>query len=101
MMLYGHCEEHRLSCWKSKNLRLSSLMLWERFKGGSRGRVQWCSPPPPPPEMTCGFLIQPVFCQKKTMWFIGVEVEQETSAPPLEKILDPPLRFINKLSFET
>ena len=35
------------------------------------------------------------------MWFIGVEVEQETSAPPLEKILDPPLRFINKLSFET
>ena len=25
------------------------------------------------------------------MWFIGVEVEQETSAPPLKKILDPPL----------
>ena len=39
---------------------------------------------PPPPEMTCGFLIQLVFC-KKTMWFIGVEVEQETSAPPPEK----------------
>ena len=35
-----------------------------------------------PPEMTCGFLIQLVFCQKKTMWFIGVEVEQQTSAPP-------------------
>ena len=33
--------------------------------------------------MTCGFLIQLVF--KKTMWFIGVEVEQETSAPPPEK----------------
>ena len=31
--------------------------------------------------MTCGFLIQLVFCQKK-LWFIGVEVEQETSAPP-------------------
>ena len=29
--------------------------------------------------------------QKKTMWFIGVEVEQETSAPPPKKILDPPL----------
>ena len=28
------------------------------------------------------FLIQLVFCKKKTMWFIGVEVEQETSAPP-------------------
>ena len=40
---------------------------------------------PPLPEMTCGFLIQLVFCQKKTMWFIGVEVEQETSAPPPKK----------------
>ena len=39
----------------------------------------------PPPEMTCGFLIQLVFCKKKTMWFIGVEVEQETSAPPPKK----------------
>ena len=46
---------------------------------------------PPPPEMTCGFLIQLVFCKKKAMWFIGVEVEQETSAPPPKKILDPPL----------
>ena len=27
------------------------------------------------------------------MWFIGVEVEQETSAPPpKKKILDPPLK---------
>ena len=25
------------------------------------------------------------------MWFIGVEVERETSAPLLKKILDPPL----------
>ena len=33
-----------------------------------------------------GFLIQLVFCKKKkTMWFIGVEVEQETSAPPPKK----------------
>ena len=53
--------------------------------GGCRG----CAPPPP--EMTCGFLIQLVFCKKKTMWFIGVEVEQETSASPPKKILDPPL----------
>ena len=29
--------------------------------------------------------------KKKTMPFIGVEVEQETSAPLLKKILDPPL----------
>ena len=41
---------------------------------------------PPPPEMTCGFLIQLVSCKKKkTMWFIGVEVEQKTSAPPPKK----------------
>ena len=39
----------------------------------------------PPPEMTCGFLIQLVFCEKKTTWFIGVEVEQEMSAPPPTK----------------
>ena len=40
----------------------------------------------PSPDMTCGFLIQLVFCKnKKTMWFIGVEVEQETSAPPPKK----------------
>ena len=38
---------------------------------------------PLPLEMTFGFLIQLVFCKKKkTVWFIGVEVEQETSAPP-------------------
>ena len=39
----------------------------------------------PPPEMTCGFLIQLVFCQKKTVVYIGVEVEQETSTPPPKK----------------
>ena len=49
------------------------------------------------PEMTCGFLIQLVFCEKKTMWFIGVEVEQETSAPPPKKILDPPLLLYQQL----
>ena len=56
--------------------------------GGCRGFA------PPLPEMTCGFLIQLVFCKKKTMWFISVEVQQETSAPPPKKILDPPLRNI-------
>ena len=47
--------------------------MLDEYRGGSRI----------PPEMTCGFLIliQPVFCKKKTMWFIGVEVEQETRAP--------------------
>ena len=31
------------------------------------------------------------------MWFIGVEVEQETSAPPPKKILDPPLHLVHDL----
>ena len=54
-------------------------------RGGSRGGGEGVRTPPPPPEMTCRFLIQLVFCQKKTMWFIGVEEEQETSAPPPKK----------------
>ena len=58
--------------------------LWMSIRGVSRGRVQGVRTPPP--EMTCGFLIQLVFCKKKTMWFIGAEVEQETSAPPPKKI---------------
>ena len=58
-------------------------MLNPKLQGGSRGRVQGVRTPPP--QMTCGFLIQLVFCKKKTMWFIGVEVEQETSAPPPKK----------------
>ena len=54
-------------------------------RGESRGRVQGVHTTPAP-EMTCGFLKQLVFCKKKrTMWFIGVEVEQETSAPPPKK----------------
>ena len=62
----------------------SSIQRGSR-RGGSRGRVQGMRTPPPAPEMTCGFLIQLVLCQKKTMWFVGVEAEQETSAPPPKK----------------
>ena len=47
--------------------------------GGCRG----CAPPPPRDDLrfsnTTGIL------RKKTIWFIGVEVEQETSAPPPNK----------------
>ena len=49
------------------------------------GRVQGVRTPP---EITCSFLMLLVFCEKKkttTMWFIGVEVEQETIAPPPKK----------------
>ena len=46
--------------------------------------MQRCAPPPS--EMTCGFLIQLAFCKKKKkMWFTGVEVDQEKSAPPPKK----------------
>ena len=47
--------------------------------GGCRGCAH-------PPEMTCGFLIQLVFCKKKLCGLL-----EETSAPPPKKILDPPL----------
>ena len=57
-------------------MRITITSAGADLGGGCRG----CAPPLPP-EMTCGFLIQPVFCKKKTMWFIGVEVQQETSAP--------------------
>ena len=70
----------RQSTLKETNGRTSfgrqSLNSGADLGGGCRG----CAPSP---EMTCGFLIQLVFCKKKkTLWFIGVEVEQETSAPP-------------------
>ena len=52
-------------------------------RGGSRGRVQGVCTPPPRDDLrfsnTTGIL------QKKTMWFIGAEVTQETSAPPPKK----------------
>ena len=58
--------------------------LAQDHRGGYRGRVQGVRPPPLPRDdlrfsNTTGIL------QKKTTWFIGVEVEQETSAPPPKK----------------
>ena len=40
---------------------------------------------PPPPRDDPRFSNTTGILQKKTMWFIGVEVEQETSAPPPKK----------------
>ena len=52
-------------------------------RGGSRGRVQGVRTPPPWDDLrfsnTTGIL------QKKKMWFIGAEAEQETSGPPPKK----------------
>ena len=53
------------------------------YRGGSTGRVQGVRTPPPLDDLrfsnTTGIL------PKKNMWFIGVEVQQETSAPPPKK----------------
>ena len=40
---------------------------------------------PPPPRDDLRFSNTTGILQKKNMWFIGVEVEQETSAPPPKK----------------
>ena len=40
---------------------------------------------PPPHPRSPGFSKTTGILQKKTMWFVGVEVEQETSAPPPKK----------------
>ena len=45
------------------SLRNGLRLKW-RSRGGSRGRVQGV---PPPPEMTCGFLIQLIFCKKNKL----------------------------------
>ena len=52
----------------SFNFHLTFLLL---NRGGSRGRVQGVRTIPPPfPEMTCGFLIQLVFCKKKENYVV-------------------------------
>ena len=58
--------------------------MLSRYTGADLGEGAGGAHPPPPPEMTFGFLIQLIFCEnkKKTMMFIGVEVEKETSVPP-------------------
>ena len=55
---------------------------------GSRARVQGVLSPPPPPEMTCGFLIQLVFCKKIKKRHLRHSL---VVYPFLRKILDPPL----------
>ena len=56
------------------------------YRGGSRGRVQGVHTPSPPLRWPAVFYYNWYPAKKKkTMWFIGVEVEQETSAPPPKK----------------
>ena len=73
--------------WNSFDIRL-------HLRGGSRGRVQGLrTPPSPPAEMTCGFLIQLVFCQKKLCGLLVLKQSKRRVHPLLKKILDPPLHL--------
>ena len=76
--------------YRFRSLGVTSSILHDDFsslsvklRGGSMGRVQGVRTPPP--EMTRGLTNTTGILPKKTMWFIGVEVEQETSAPPPKK----------------
>ena len=60
------------------------------YRGGSRGRVQGVRIPPPWDDLRF-YNRTGILQKKKTVWFIGVEAEQETSAPRPKKILNPPL----------
>ena len=67
-----------------KLVRMQSIVPI-RSRGGSRGRVHGVRTPPPPPRDDLRFSNTTSIQQKKPMCFIGVEVEQETSAPPPKK----------------
>ena len=59
------------------------------------------TPPPPHPRDDLRFSNTAGILQKKTMWFIGVEVEQETSAPPPKKnrgSAPAPILFISRIT---
>ena len=71
--------------WRRQLPYISHIGMCHRKVGADLGGGCRGCATPPSPEMTCGFLIQLVFCEKKTMWFIGVEVEQETSTPRPKK----------------
>ena len=53
-------------------------------RGGSRGREQGVRTPSPWDDLRFSS-ITGILQKKKTTWFIGIEVEQETSAPPPKK----------------
>ena len=56
-----------------------NLIIFFILRGGSRGRVH------PRRDYLRFSNTTGIAKKKKTMWFIGVEVEQETSAPPPKK----------------
>ena len=73
--------------WK----KVASSFTGADLGGGCRG----APPPPPTPEMTCGFLIQLVFCEKKLCGLLVLKKSKRRVHPLLKKILDPPLSNAN------
>ena len=65
------------------------MLLWGGFKGETvpgadlGGGCRGCASPLPWDDLR--FSNTTAILQKKKLWFIGVEVEQETSAPPPKK----------------
>ena len=70
-----------INYWNLLNYPLHTILC----RGRSRGRVQGGHTPPPPWDDLRFSDTTGILWEKKTMWFIGVEVEQETSAPPPKK----------------
>ena len=55
---------------------------------------------PPPPSDDLQFSnTTGIFQKKETMWFIGAEVEQETSAPPPKKITGSAPAYLGIMSY--
>ena len=73
----------------------AAFLKLENEGGADLGGGCWGCAPPPPLRWPADFQYN-WYSAKKTMWFISVEVEQETSAPPPKKILDPPLWRFSK-----
>ena len=82
-------ESSKAICLEESHVCVYTSQTWPSpniFRGGSRGRVQGVRTPHPPPRDDLPFSnTTGILQKKKTMWFIGVEVEQETSAPPPKK----------------
>ena len=67
----GKLENCQAKYWSRTLTKSSNYMarFWYfgLYRGASRGRVQAVRTPSPRPEMTSGFLIHLVFCQKKKL----------------------------------
>ena len=73
---------HSSISWiREKEKQMRKVFTGADLGGGCRG----CAFPPPLPWDDLRFSNTTGILQKKKMWCIGVEVEQETSAPPPKK----------------